>query len=325
MRNYGAPAGAPFRSSFMPSGDKQLDALVHAIECADASAAILAMQSGANPNSDIEQIGASRFPSPLAKNLTPMRYACVVGLPHSKQKSMIEALAKFGGSPGNGLHTQAGLSISCHHDDQSLVARMIAWGATVDGVGLYGTSFPLIEALKAGAFDCAELLIKAGAQVDYLPNDHRHEGKLCSRGKTALVYFCEDRQKDWTKQVEFLLEHGADPAMSVKFIGSPLELAISHGVQRLPMCLRLIKDGADPCAKGKGGVHLKEMLENIRHAAELQGASKEDLAILDGALSAKPKLKSKRKSATATDHTTGSVKENEEIQRRGRVRNILGF
>lgn len=283
--------GVAFTSSFVPTGSKNLNDLVHAIECADLSMVRAALAAGADPNARIEMIGGQFFANKLSKNLTPMRYACVIGLPSTLWSGLLKELALSGGVPGSCAHLESALSTACQYKDAKTVELALAWGAAPNGMALHGVSTPLIQALDAGSFDCAELLVKAGADVDYLPADHRHEGKLCSRGLTPLVHICKNpNEKNRVNQkVEFLIEHGANPDLGMRFVGCPLEFAAERHGGNIEECLSLLAAGANPWAKGKGGSSINEKLRALHERSKLGGESASKLDALDVALAAKKK------------------------------------
>ena len=119
-------------------------------------------------------------------------------------------------------------------------------GATED----YGMT-PLHWAARAGAMECAELLVKKGAAVNALNKAQRTPLQLAA-------------EKDQSAMVRCLAKHGADLNTQDKKGRTPLHRAMYEG--RVAAAEALLDEGADPLVPNKRGKNAFEIArKEARH------------------------------------------------------------
>jgi ankyrin repeat protein len=161
---------------------------------------------------------------------TPLIYWAV----WSDDWPMIERLRRYGARldfiPHDG---HAVLHVAAERNKPDLLARLLETEAvaTMEAFDYVGRT-ALACAVWTDAFECARLLIRAGANVNVTDNESH-----CTC-LTPLQRAADDGKLDL---VRLLLESGADPRLTVcGMVGPPLELAKRH--KRMPELAELIEN-----------------------------------------------------------------------------------
>ena len=150
------------------------------------------MEKGADPN----LLGETRDDG----TISCLTHACT-----TNNSAMAELLLKHGADPNllDDPDQCSPLVQACHPKGLPVMKLLLAYGADVNS-SLPGYGTALNCACQIGSLDMARLLLDAGADVNLVDG----------QGDTPLIVICRDGEDEaQVALIQFLLEHGADPAI----------------------------------------------------------------------------------------------------------------
>ncbi len=131
------------------------------------------------------------------------------------------------------------LSLAAHHGKLENIRKLLALGVDIDSAGDPGIYSPLLSCIRIGQHPAAELLIKAGADVNRVPEEKPLKlGEKCHGFVMAPIYYAIQSEK--IDLVKLLVKHGArlDLKLSAWRNQTPLEYAESLKLQEIANYLR---------------------------------------------------------------------------------------
>ncbi len=144
---------------------------------------------------------------------------------------------------------------ACGLKDSGRLRELIDVGPAVVGTAEDYGMMPLHWAARAGAMECAELLVEKGAAVNALNSANRTPLQLAA-------------EKGQSEMVRFLAKHGADLNTQDKKGRTPLHRAMYEG--RAAAAESLLAAGADPMVPNKRGKTAFEIArKDARHFKDL--------------------------------------------------------
>lgn len=157
--------------------------------------------------------------------------------------SMVSLLLDHGADPV----TRDGMGVSplytaVLNDNFEIAKILLKKGALIDSPRL------LLRAVENGNWDITDLLVKAGA---------------CANTKWAFCSLASAVQRGKTEMAKLMLEHGADPNISVPNSAVPLPIIIAAETGNAEMAELLLDHGADPnITDGDGRYALTEAVSS---------------------------------------------------------------